>query len=188
MSDVTRILDSLDSNDPKAADELLPLIYQELRSLAASKLAKESPNQTLQATALVHEAYIRLVDSKSDKEWDHRGHFFGAAAEAMRRILVDKARRKRAVRHGGEMSRTELAESRIVSGPTDDQILLAHEALDKLAAVDPVKAEVVKHRFFVGMKNTDVAKVMNLSEATARRHWEYARAWLFAEIKRMKAE
>lgn len=186
MSDVTRILNSLDKNDPKAAEELLPLIYQELRKLAASKMANESPNQTLQPTALVHEAYLRLVDSKNEKEWDHRGHFFAAAAEAMRRILVDKARRKRAARHGGNLSKTELAESRIVSGPTDDQILLAHEALDRFAQVDPVKAEVVKHRFFVGMTNSEVAKVMNLSEATARRHWEYARAWLFAEIKKMR--
>lgn len=188
MSDVTRILNSYDKNDPKAAAELLPLIYQELRKLAASKMAKESPNQTLQPTALVHEAYLRLVDSKTEKEWDHRGHFFAAAAEAMRRILVDKARRKRTARHGGNLSQTELAESRIVAGPTDDQILLAHEALDNLARVDPAKAEVVKHRLFVGMTNTEVAKVMNLSEATARRHWEYARAWLFAEIKKMNKE
>ena len=188
VSDITRILKSFDKGDPKSAEELLPLIYQELRKLAALKMAKESPNQTLQPTALVHEAYLRLVDRKTDREWDHRGHFFAAAAEAMRRILVDKARRKRAVRHGGNLSQTELAESRIVAGPTDDQILLAHEALESLAKVDPVKAEVVKHRFFVGMTNTEVAKVMNLSEATARRHWEYARAWLFSEIRKMNTE
>lgn len=186
MNDVTRILNSLDKDDPKAAEQLLPLIYEELRKLAASKMSKESPNQTLQPTALVHEAYMRLVDADADKQWDHRGHFFAAASEAMRRILVDNARRKRAMKHGGDLSRTELAESRIVGGRTDDQILLANEALDKLSAVDPVKAEVVKHRFFVGMTNTEVAKVMNLSEATARRHWEYARAWLFAEISDLR--
>ncbi len=186
---VTQLLTQTgDDQRERLAKDLLPVVYDELRELAQKYLRGERKNHTLQPTALVHEAYLRLVDRKNDREWDHRGHFFAAAAEAMRRILVDKARRKRAVRHGGDLSRTELAESRIVAGPTDDQILLAHEALDSLAKVDPVKAEVVKHRFFVGMTNTEVAKVMNLSQATARRHWEYARAWLFSEIKKMNTE
>ena len=188
MSQATQILKSIEAGDRYAAEQLLPLVYRELRELAAAKMAKESPDHTLQPTALVHEAYLRLVEGKTEKEWDHRGHFFAAAAEAMRRILVDRARRKRAIRHGGEMTRTELAESRIATGPTDEQILLTHEALNRLDAVDSTKAEVVKHRFFVGMTNAQVAKVMNLSEATARRHWEYARAWLFREIKKMNQE
>jgi RNA polymerase sigma factor (TIGR02999 family) len=185
MSEVTEILQALEQGDKAAATELLPAIYEELRKLAVSKMAKESPNQTLQPTALVHEAYLRLVKTPNGQEWDHRGHFFAAAAEAMRRILVERARRKQAIRHGGELSRTELAESRITTGHADDQILLVHEALDNLAKVDTTKAEVVKHRYFVGMTNAEVAQVMNVSEATTKRHWEYARAWLFTEIKRL---
>ena len=186
MNDVTEILIALEHGKKEAAEELLPLIYQELRVLAVSKMAREAPNQTLQPTALVHEAYLRLVKSPSGQEWDHRGHFFGAAAEAMRRILVEQARRKKAIRHGGDLSRTELAESHIDVDQPDDQLLLVHEALDNLAKVDEVKAEVVKHRYFVGMTNAEVAKVMNVSEATSKRHWEYARAWLFTEIKRLE--
>jgi RNA polymerase sigma factor (TIGR02999 family) len=185
VSDVTEILIAVEHGSKEAAEELLPVIYQELRLLAVSKMAKESPDQTLQPTALVHEAYLRLVKSPSGQEWDHRGHFFGAAAEAMRRILVERARRKKAIRHGGDLNRTELAESLIGTDQPDDQLLLVHEALDNLAKVDQVNAEVVKHRYFVGMTNAEVAKVMNVSEATSKRHWEYARAWLFTEIKRL---
>lgn len=188
MSDVTNILEAVDRGDKKAADDLLPLIYQELRRLAVSKMAKESPNQTLQPTALVHEAYLRLVNSPSGHEWDHRNHFFAAAAEAMRRILVDRARRKKAIRHGGQLSKTELAESQISTDQTDEQVLLVHEALKNLARVSELKAQVVKHRYFVGLTNEEVAKIMNLSEVTVRRYWKFARAWLFAEISRLNRE
>jgi|ERR1043166_6233289 RNA polymerase sigma factor (TIGR02999 family) len=182
MSDVTRVLEAIQQgNDPKAADELLPLVYQELRKLAAHKMANEAPGQTLQATALVHEAWLRLTD-KENVRWDGRTHFFGAAAEAMRRILIDNARRKRARRHGGGQERVD-ADQIEIAGPTDDEELLAvNEALEKFGQEDRQKAELVKLRYFVGLTLEQAAEVLGLSTATAKRHWTYARAWLFREI------
>jgi RNA polymerase sigma factor (TIGR02999 family) len=181
LSDVTRILESIEHGDPKAADELLPLVYGELRKLAASKMARESPNQTLQPTALVHEAWLRLVGEANPK-FAGRAHFFGAAAEAMRRILIDKARRKRALRHGGDQHRVEM-EGMDVAAPGDDEELLAiNEALDKLSAIHAVQAKVVKLRYFVGMTNVEAAQALGLSERTVKNYWTHARAWLFREI------
>ncbi len=182
MSDVTRILDSIEHGDSKAADELLPLVYGELRKLAASKMANEAPNQTLQPTALVHEAWMRLVGN-DNPQFANRAHFFSAAAEAMRRILIDNARRKRAQRHGGDQQRVDF-ENIEVAGPSDDDELLAvSEGLDKLAATHALQAEVVKLRFFVGMTNAEAAQVLGLSERTVKSYWAHARAWLIREIK-----
>jgi RNA polymerase sigma factor (TIGR02999 family) len=181
MSDVTRILLAVENGDPVAADELLPLVYHELRKLAAHKMANEAPGQTLQPTALVHEAYLRLV-GKEDQRWSGRAHFFGAAAEAMRRILIDNARRKLAVRHGGGQPHVDLAEVDIAAPTDDDQLLAMNEALDRLAARDKVKAELVKLRYFVGMTIEEAARILGISEPTAKRYWTYARAWLYAEI------
>ena len=182
MSDVTRILESIEHGDPKAADELLPLVYGELRKLAAARMANEPPNQTLQPTALVHEAWLRLVGS-TNPNFSGRAHFFGAAAEAMRRILIEKARRKRAQRHGGDQQRVEL-ESIEVAGPgDDDQLLAVNDALDKLAAIHAVQAEVVKLRYFVGMTNLEAAQALGLSESTVKNYWTHARAWLFREMR-----
>ena len=181
LSDVTRILESIEHGDPRAADELLPLVYGELRKLAASKMANEAPNQTLQPTALVHEAWLRLVGN-TNPNFSGRAHFFGAAAEAMRRILIDKARRKRAQRHGGDQQRVDL-ENIDVAGPgDDDQLLAVNEALDKLAAIHAVQAEVVKLRCFVGMTNVEAAQALGLPERTAKHYWSHARAWLIREI------
>jgi RNA polymerase sigma factor (TIGR02999 family) len=182
LSDVTRILESIEHGDPKAADELLPLVYEELRKLAASRMANERPNQTLQPTALVHEAWLRLVGD-SNPNFSGRAHFFGAAAEAMRRILIEKARRKRAERHGGHQQRVDL-ESIEVAGPggDDDQLLAVNEALDKLSAIHAVQAEVVKLRCFVGMTNVEAARALGLPERTAKYYWTHARAWLIHEI------
>jgi RNA polymerase sigma factor (TIGR02999 family) len=182
MSDVTRILDAIDKGDPNASGQLLPLVYQELRRLAAHKMASESPGHTLQPTALVHEAWLRLV-GKEDRKWNDRTHFFAAAAEAMRRILVDNARRKRTHRHGGDHQRIELADIAVASDCGDDQLLGVNEALDKLAAQDKQKAELVKLRYFVGMTIEEAAEVLGISEGTAKRHWAYARAWLAEEIR-----
>ena len=182
MSDFTRILEAIEQGDSKAADALLPLVYQELRRLAAQKMAQQPPGQTLQATALVHEAYLRLVASEN-QSWDHRGHFFAAAAEAMRHILVDNARRKQRAKHGGTMQRLDLDEIEIAAEPDDEKLLLVHEALDKLAADDPVKAEVVKLHYFVGLTHAETAQVLNLSEKTVRRHWNFARVWLYQAIE-----
>jgi RNA polymerase sigma factor (TIGR02999 family) len=182
MSDVTRVLNAIQrGDDPKAADELLPLVYEELRKLAAHKMAGEAPGHTLQATALVHEAWLRLTD-KENVRWDGRTHFFGAAPEAMRRILIDNARRKRARRHGGGQERVD-ADQIEIAGPTDDEELLAvNEALEKFGQEDRQKAELVKLRYFVGLTLEQAAEVLGLSTATAKRHWTYARAWLFREI------
>jgi RNA polymerase sigma factor (TIGR02999 family) len=181
LSDVTRILESIEQGDPKAADKLLPLVYGELRKLAASKMAHEAPNQTLQPTALVHEAWLRLV-GEANPNFTGRAHFFGAAAEAMRRILIDKARRKRALRHGGNQQRVDL-EAIEVAGPGDDDELLAvNEAIDKLAAIHAVQAEVVKLRCFVGMTNAETAQALGLSERTVKYYWTHARAWLIREM------
>ena len=180
---MTRILESIEHGDPKAADELLPLVYGELRKLAASKMARESPNQTLQPTALVHEAWQRLVGSENP-QFANRAHFFSAAAEAMRRILIDNARRKRALRHGGAQQRVDLESILEVAAPCyDDELLAMNEALDKLAAIHAIQAEVVKLRFFVGMTNVEVAEALGLSERTVKNYWTHARVWLYKQIK-----
>jgi RNA polymerase sigma factor (TIGR02999 family) len=178
MSDVTRILGQIGAGGSKAAEQLLPLVYQELRALAAAKLAQEKPGQTLQATALVHEAYLRVVGPEDAQQWDHRGHFFAAAAEAMRRILVDRARRKAAAKRGGEFARIEL-EAELVAAPEVHEDLVAlDEALDQLATEYPQQAELVKLRYFGGLTLPDAAAALGLSERTAGRHWAFARAWL----------
>jgi RNA polymerase sigma factor (TIGR02999 family) len=184
VSDVTRILDSIEQGDPKAAGELLPLVYEELRKLAAFRLAQESPDQTLQATALVHEAYLKLLGD-GNHSWNDRRHFFAAAAEAMRHILVDRARRKAAVRHGGGLERIDLDKVIVATETTDENILLVNEALEKLTAHDGETAELVKLRFFTGLTFTQAAEVLGLSERTAKRNWAYARAWLFQKIQRL---
>jgi RNA polymerase sigma factor (TIGR02999 family) len=182
MSDVTRLLSAIDQGDSHAAARLLPLVYDELRKLAAQRLAQEKPGQTLQATALVHEAYLRLVDVKQAQHWNSRGHFFAAAAEAMRRILIDNARRKRRPRHGGGRQRVDLDEAALVTGDPSLDLLALDEALARLAAAEPVKAELVKLRFFAGLTVPEAAQALGLSVATAERHWTYARVWLYAEL------
>jgi RNA polymerase sigma factor (TIGR02999 family) len=184
MSDVTQLLHAIDAGDRKAADELLPLVYEELRKLAAAKMAQEKAGQTLQATALVHEAWLRLAGTEEQKGWNNRGHFFGAAAEAMRRILVDRARQKARVRHGGQLERVDLAHVTIATGDTDDTVLAIHEALEKLARESPQKAEIVKLRYFAGMEHAEIAQVLGVAEPTVRRHWAYARSWLYAELSK----
>jgi RNA polymerase sigma factor (TIGR02999 family) len=181
MSDVTHILHAIEHGDAKAADELLPLVYEELRKLAAYKMANESPDQTLQPTALVHEAWLRLT-GRENVQWNGRAHFFAAAAEAMRRILIDNARRKHALRHGGGQQRVDILEQDIAASADDEQLLAINEALDKLAAQDKQKAELVKLRFFVGLTIEEAADILGISVATAKRYWIYARAWLHAEI------
>jgi RNA polymerase sigma factor (TIGR02999 family) len=181
LSDVTRILESIEQGDPKAADKLLPLVYEELRKLAAARMANEPPNQTLQPTALVHEVWLRLVGN-TNPNFSGRAHFFGAAAEAMRRILIDKARRKKAIRHGGGQQRVDLEDVLDTAGPDDDELLAVNDALDKLAAIHVVQAEVVKLRCFVGMTNAEAAQALGLTERTAKYYWSHARAWLIREI------
>ena len=183
MSDVTHILSQIEAGDPSAADELLPLVYEELRRLAAARLAAEPAGNTLQATALVHEAYLRLVGSSNGDRWDHRGHFFAAAAEAMRRILVDNARRKAATRHGGAMQRQELEPETATMPEMREDLLALDEALDRLSSEDPVKADLVKLRYFVGLSLPEAAAALGLSERTAGRHWAFARAWLRREVE-----
>lgn len=178
MSEFTVILQRIDAGDPQAAAELLPLVYEELRKLAAQKLARETPGQTLQATALVHEAWLRL-GADAQPEWRNRAHFFAAAAEAMRRILIDTARRKKAQRHGGNFERVNLDALDLAANMDDGQLLALHEALDQLAEHDAAKAQVVKLRFFTGLTNEQVAQVLGVSEPTVKRHWAYARAWLY---------
>jgi len=181
MSYVTRILNAIEKGDTRAADELLPLVYEELRCLAAQKLAQEKPGQTLQATALVHEAYIRLIQTE-DQNWNSRGHFFMAAAEAMRRILIENARYKQRIRHGGEHKRVDINEAQLaVKGPSDDIIAL-NEALEKLSKKDKIKADLVKLRYFAGLTGRQAANLLNISHSTADEYWTYARAWLHAEI------
>jgi len=177
--EVTRILNAADQGDPHAASELLALVYEELRQLAARKMASESPGHTLQATALVHEAWLRLTNNDK-RQWNDRTHFFAAAAEAMRRILVENARRKGAQRHGGRLQRVELPE--IAMAEDEDQILAVHEVLEKFAANHQQKAELVKLRYFIGMTLEEAAEVLRISVPTARRHWIYARAWLAMQI------
>jgi len=168
---------------PRNQEEWLPLIYDELRKLAAQKMAHEAPGQTLQATALVHEAWLRLGGDQQPA-WENRAHFFAAAAEAMRRILIDRARHRQAARHGGGAGRVSLEDLELAAEADDDQLLAMHEALDRLAAHDAAKAELVKLRFFVGLTMEQAARVLGYSEPTAKRHWAYARAWLFREINR----
>lgn len=190
MHDITVILEKIERGDAQAADELLPLVYAELRKLAAAKMASEAAGQTLQPTALVHEAWLRL-GGDDQPDWKNRAHFFASAAEAMRRILIDRARRRQAMRHGGNMVRVdpEALDGAIApGGPDDAELLDVHEALDALARHDARKAELVKQCYFVGMTIKDAAVVLGISEPTARRDWSYARAWLYNEINRLRNE
>jgi RNA polymerase sigma factor (TIGR02999 family) len=182
VSDVTRLLDAVEHGEPQAAEELLPLVYDELRRLATHKMANEKPGQTLQATALVHEAWLRLV-GQDQQHYRGRRQFFGAASEAMRRILVDRARRRRTARHGGTQERVPLEAAEIACS-NDELILRVHEALDRLAREDPERAEVVKLRFFVGLGNQEAANVLQVNERTVRRHWNLAKAWLYEAMQR----
>ena len=183
MSDVTRILSQIEEGDGGAAEQLLPLIYEELRKLAAGKMAQEAPGQTLQATALVHEAYIRLVDVEKAQHWDSRGHFFAAAAEAMRRILVENARRKRGPKHGGGYVRQELVDVDIAAPEESERLLALDEALTKLAGQEPKVAELVKLRYFAGLTIKRAAEILGISPRTADHYWAYAKAWLREEIE-----
>ena len=181
MSELTVILQRIDAGDPQAANELLPLVYEELRKLAAQKMGRESPGQTLQATALVHEAWLRL-GGDDQPEWQNRAHFFAAAAEAMRRILIDNARRKLYLRHGGGAERVNLEGLDLAASMDDELVVALNEALDRLTAHDAAKAQIVKLRFFAGLTNEQTAQVLGVSEPTVKRHWAYARAWLFREM------
>jgi RNA polymerase sigma factor (TIGR02999 family) len=183
MTDVTRILNAIEHGDERAADQLLPLVYDELRLLAAQKMAQEKPGQTLQATALVHEVYLRLVGDETQK-WDSRNHFFAAAAEAMRRILVEKARRKKREKHGGGLKRLDLTKLDVALSTDDETILLVNEALEKLMQIDAMGAKLIQLRFFAGFPNIQAAQILGIPERTAKRTWSYARAWLHEEIQR----
>jgi RNA polymerase sigma factor (TIGR02999 family) len=182
MSDVTHILSAIEQGDPSAAEQLLPLVYDELRRLAAHKLAQEKPGQTLQATALVHEAYLRLVDGEQAQHWDGRGHFFAAAAEAMRRIVVETARRKKRARHGGGRERVEVELADLPTCLPPDDLLALDEALGQLGQIDPVKARLVTLRYFAGMTVEQAADALNISRVTAHRYWTFARAWLHQQM------
>ena len=182
MTDVTRVLDQIQNGDPHAAERLLPLVYDELRKLAAGRMAQESAGQTLQATALVHEAYVRLVNAEDGRHWNSRGHFFAAAAEAMRRILIENARRKSRLKHGGELQRVELDSACHVANERTVDVLALDEALSRLAESEPAKAELVKLRFFAGLTMPEAASALNISLATAERHWIFAKSWLYAEL------
>jgi RNA polymerase sigma factor (TIGR02999 family) len=183
MNDVTRILSAIEHGDPQAAEQLLPLVYDELRKLAAQRLAQEQPGQTLQATALVHEAYLRVVEGEAAPvSWNSRGHFFGAAAEAMRRVLVENARRKAGPKAGGDRQRLPLDALDLPEPVPSDDLLALDESLGRLAAEDPTKAELVKLRYFGGLSVADAGRVLGLSRATADRYWAYARAWLYSEL------
>ena len=182
MHDVTRILSAIERGDPKTPDELLPLLYDALRKLAAEKLAREAPGQTLQATALVHEAYLRLVDAEHIQSWDSRGHFFAAAAEAMRRILIENARRKQSEKHGGKQARAVIDDIAMEAGTPTEDLLTLDEALTRLAAEDPVKARLVNLRYFAGLSVEDAARALGISRATADRYWHYARVWLYCAV------
>jgi RNA polymerase sigma factor (TIGR02999 family) len=185
MTEVTHILFAIEHGDPRAAEQLLPLVYDALRQLAAQRLAQEKPGQTLQATALVHEAYLRLVGSPpgdAARQWQGRAHFFAAAAEAMRRILVEKARRRRRHKHGGGLPRVDIDLASIAYPMPEEDLLALDEAMTRLAAEDPVRAQLVRLRFYAGLSNEDAARVLGISGVTARRHWRYARAWLLREV------
>jgi RNA polymerase sigma factor (TIGR02999 family) len=187
MSEVTRILSAIEQGDPHAAAQLLPLVYDELRKLAALKMAQEAPGQTLEATALVHEAYLRLVGSSAQdaaKEWQGRAHFFAAAAEAMRRILVEKARHKRRQKHGGGRPRADIDLANLAGPMPDEDLLALDEAMTRLAAEDPIRAQLVQLRFYAGLSNEEAAQVLGISGVTAKRYWRYARAWLHREVSK----
>jgi RNA polymerase sigma factor (TIGR02999 family) len=184
MSDLTQILNAIEQGDPKAASQLLPLVYDELRRLAAEKLAQEKPGQTLQATALVHEAYVRLAGPEGDRHWNSRTHFFRAAADAMRWVLVDRARQKLAQKRGGAWRQVDLEQAAAVTQNPSDDVEALSEALDRLAAEDPVKAELVKLRFFAGLSVVEAADVLGISRATADRYWQYAKTWLYCALTR----
>ena len=186
MADLTRVLNAAVRGDGIAAQQLLPLVYKELRQLAGAKMANEAPGQTLQPTALVHEAWLRLAGGNGVARFENRAHFFGAAAEAMRRILVDKARRKRRLKHGGELQRVDWAKLDLAMVESDDAVLAVSEALDRLALHDAIGAQLIKLRFFAGLPNVEAAKVLGLSERTAKRAWAYARAWLFEELRKSR--
>ena len=183
MDEVTEILAHIESCDPTTAEDLLPLVYDELRKLAATKIANEHPGQTLQATALVHEAYLRLVDSNGSAGWSNRGHFFAAAAEAMRRILVDNARRKRSVKGGGEFDRVELKDECLSVPNRNVDLIALDEALDKLSELEPRKAQLVKLRYFAGLSVDQAAKLLGISESTAGADWAYAKSWLKVQMR-----
>jgi RNA polymerase sigma factor (TIGR02999 family) len=185
MSEVTRILSAIERGDPHATERLLPLVYDELRKLAAAKLSQEKPGQTLQATALVHEAYLRLVDDEKGCNWDSRSHFFAAAAEAMRRILIDQARRKHSRKRGGSLRRVELDDGALLVTSEDqatDDLLALDEALQQFESEDSLKARLVKLRYFAGLSIAQAAEAMGISAATAKRHWAYARSWLYGKV------
>jgi RNA polymerase sigma factor (TIGR02999 family) len=184
MTEVTRILSAIESGDPLAPEQLLPHVYDELRKLAAARLAGERPGQTLQSTALVHEAYLRLVDVKQAQHWNSRGHFFAAAAESMRRILVERARHKGRIQHGGGLRRVDLLDADAMAPQEDEQILLLDDALTRLAAARPQAAELVKLRFFAGLTLEEIAPLLTLSPRSTRRLWVFARAWLRRAIER----
>ena len=183
MTDVTRILSAIEEGDRNASGQLLPVVYEELRKLAALRLAQEKPGQTLQATALVHEAFLRLVDGEKVQHWHSRGHFFAAAAEAMRRILVDNARRRRRPKHGGDRKRVDFDEGCSLTEERADQLLMLHEALEKLEAESPEKAELVKLRYFAGLSHQEAALALGISRATADRYWAYARVFLYSAME-----
>ena len=182
MKQVTSILNAIAQGNDEAAGQLLPLVYEELRKLASIKMVNEPPGQTLQPTALVHEAWLRLIGTDGQAQFQNRAHFFGAAAEAMRRILIDNARRKRALRHGGGQQRLNIEDVDVATAASDDELLALNDALDKLAAKDTQKAELVKLRYFAGMSFEEAAEVLGISIPTANRWWAFARAWLFKEI------
>ena len=187
MTDVTRILSHIEQGDGNAAEQLLPLVYEELRKLAAARLTREKPGQTLQATALVHDAYIRLVDVQKAQHWNSRWHFFAAAAEAMRRILIEQERKKHRQRHGGQFTRVELDDAQLSTNLPPDELLMLNDAIDALAAHDRVAAELVKVRYFAGLSMEQAAEAMGISRSTAYEHWTYARAWLFASLRDAQA-
>src|SRR5262245_18813406 len=188
MSDMTRILSQIEQGNAQAAEELLPLVYEELRKLAAAKLAQEKPGQTLQATALVHEAYLRLVRGERDASWENRGHFFAAAAEAMRRILVESARRKQSQKGGGEWHRLELSDVEVATRQPHVDVLALNDALDQLEARDTRKGALVKLRYFAGLTNHEAAVALGISTATADNDWAYAKSWLKLQLERASAE
>jgi RNA polymerase sigma factor (TIGR02999 family) len=182
MDEVTQVLNAIEQGDAGASAKLLPLVYEELRRLAATRLAAERPGQTLQATALVHEAYLRLVGSGASQTWDHRGHFFAAAAEAMRRILIENARRKKRIRHGGQLERLDQPLDELAGSLPDEQLLDLDEALQSFESKFSDKAAVIKLRFFAGLTNEQTAQILGISPATVQRHWTFARAWLFTRL------
>jgi RNA polymerase sigma factor (TIGR02999 family) len=183
MNDITRILSEIEPGDPPAAEQLLPLVYDELRKLAAARLLRENPGQTFQATALVHEAYLRLVGADDSQHWNSRGHFFAAAAEAMRRILVENARRKRTEKHGGLLERRDLDGIDVAAPVPSDDVLALDEALSRLEAEDPVRAQLVKLRYFVGLTEEEAANALGISYASVQRQWRYAKVWLLSELR-----